>query len=87
MLFLTREAFEEKIWNDIIRDNRRRKNNLPVRRETTLISLTMNMLQNESYFYTIQANDDHGALAELEKAGISEGDTVRMYGLAFEYYK
>ena len=26
-------------------------------------------------------------LDELEKAGISEGDTVRMYGLAFEYYK
>ena len=29
----------------------------------------------------------NGILDELEKAGISEGDTVRMYGLAFEYYK
>ena len=80
MLFLTREAFEEKIWNDIIRDNRKRKNNLPVRRETALISLTMNMLQNESYFYTIQANDDHGALAELEKAGILiQSDDAQTY--------
>jgi len=25
-------------------------------------------------------------LEELEKAGIQEGDTVRMYGLAFDYY-
>ena len=27
-----------------------------------------------------------GILDELEKAGIEEGDTVRMYGLAFDYY-
>ena len=25
--------------------------------------------------------------AELEAAGIEEGDTVRMYGLQFDYYK
>ena len=29
---------------------------------------------------------DNGILEELEKAGIQEGDTVRMYGLAFDYY-
>ena len=28
-----------------------------------------------------------GILKELEGLGISEGDTVRMYGLSFEYYK
>lgn len=28
-----------------------------------------------------------GILADLEKAGIQEGDTVRMYGLEFDYYK
>lgn len=28
-----------------------------------------------------------GILDELEKAGIEEGDTVRMYGLEFDYYK
>lgn len=28
-----------------------------------------------------------GILDDLEKAGIQEGDTVRMYGLSFEYYK
>lgn len=30
---------------------------------------------------------DTGILKELEEAGIQEGDTVRMYGLAFDYYK
>lgn len=30
---------------------------------------------------------DTGILDELEAAGIQEGDTVRMYGLAFDYYK
>lgn len=30
---------------------------------------------------------ENGILEELEKAGIQEGDTVRMYGLEFDYYK
>ncbi len=30
---------------------------------------------------------DNGILDELEKLGIEEGDTVRMYGLSFDYYK
>ena len=30
---------------------------------------------------------DNGILDELEALGISEGDTVRMYGLSFDYYK
>ncbi len=30
---------------------------------------------------------EHGILEALEQAGVSEGDTVRMYGLVFDYYK
>lgn len=30
---------------------------------------------------------NNGILEELEKLGIQEGDTVRMYGLSFDYYK
>ena len=30
---------------------------------------------------------DNGILEELEQAGIEEGNTVRMYGLEFDYYK
>ncbi|MCR5607666.1 MAG: GTPase ObgE [Lachnospiraceae bacterium] len=30
---------------------------------------------------------DNGILEELENLGINEGDTVRMYGLQFDYYK
>ena len=30
---------------------------------------------------------ESGILDELEKAGIEEGDTVKMYGLEFDYYK
>ena len=67
MRSLNREAFEEKIWNDIIRNNRKRKDNLPTRRETALISLTTKMLQNEIYYYEILAEDDSEALSELEK--------------------
>ena len=28
-----------------------------------------------------------GILEQLEELGIKEGDTVRMYGLSFDYYK
>ena len=30
---------------------------------------------------------EQGILKELEAKGIQEGDTVRMYGLEFDYYK
>ena len=30
---------------------------------------------------------EQGILKELEGLGIQEGDTVRMYGLSFDYYK
>ena len=30
---------------------------------------------------------ESGILEDLEKAGIEEGDTVRMYGFDFDYYK
>ncbi len=30
---------------------------------------------------------DTGILKDLEEAGIQEGDTVKMYGLAFEYFR
>ena len=30
---------------------------------------------------------DNGVLKQLEELGISEGDTVRMYGLSFDYYR
>ena len=30
---------------------------------------------------------DAGILQELEEAGIQEGDTVRMYGWSFDYFK
>ena len=29
----------------------------------------------------------NGILKQLEELGIQEGDTVRMYGLSFDYYK
>lgn len=50
---LNREVFEEKISEDIIRNNKKRKNNMPARREDVFLSITMNMLMNENYMYEI----------------------------------
>lgn len=70
MCALNREAFEVKIWEDIIRNSKRRKNNLPSRRENFLKSITIEMLKSESYSYVIQATDDYEVLSELEQNGV-----------------
>ena len=45
-------------------------------------------LDSEKGFQSFQKFlKDSGILTELEEAGIEEGDTVRMYGLEFDYYK
>ncbi|MDO4615035.1 MAG: GTPase ObgE [Lachnospiraceae bacterium] len=45
-------------------------------------------LESEKGFLFFQSFlKDTGILEQLEEAGIEEGDTVRMYGLAFDYYK
>lgn len=70
LLALNREAFEEKIWEDIVRNNKKRKNSMPTRREDVIVRITMEMLQSDSYLYTIQASDDHEAFSELEQSGV-----------------
>ncbi len=45
-------------------------------------------LESEKGFKFFQSFlKDNGILEELEALGIQEGDTVRMYGLSFDYYK
>ena len=45
-------------------------------------------LESEKGFLCFQRFlKENGILEELEEAGIEEGDTVRMYGLEFDYYK
>ena len=45
-------------------------------------------LESEKGFVFFQKfMKDTGILDELEEKGIQEGDTVRMYGFVFDYYK
>lgn len=67
---LNKEAFEEKIWNDIIRNNNRRKNNFPTKREEFLKLITIEMLKSESYSYAVQGKDDYEVISELEQNGV-----------------
>ena len=46
-----------------------------------------NLDSEKGFAFFQQFLKDTGILDELEAAGIQEGDTVRMYGLAFDYYK
>jgi GTP-binding protein len=46
-----------------------------------------NLESEKGFIFFQQFLKDKGILKELEDLGISEGDTVRMYGLSFNYYK
>lgn len=46
-----------------------------------------NLESERGFKFFQQFLKDSGILDELEALGIQEGDTVRMYGLAFSYYK
>ena len=87
-IILNREIFEKKIWEDIIRNNRRRKNNMPTRREDALLSVTMDMLENENYQYEIQPKDDYDAFEDLEQAGIlNQTNDARKYYYSHDVYE
>jgi GTP-binding protein len=46
-----------------------------------------NLESERGFKFFQQFLKDNGILDELEASGIQEGDTVRMYGLVFNYYK
>lgn len=53
---------------------------MPARREKALLTITLEMLQNENYMYEIQSSDDYEAFAELEQIGIlNQTDDARKY--------
>lgn len=46
-----------------------------------------NLESEKGFLFFQKFLKETGILSELEALGISEGDTVRMYGLSFQYYK
>ena len=47
----------------------------------------VNHIGDELEVLDANGKKEQGILKELEEKGIQEGDTVRMYGLVFDYYK
>ena len=46
-----------------------------------------NLESEKGFLFFQRFLKENGILEELEEAGIEEGDTVRMYGMEFDYYK
>lgn len=46
-----------------------------------------NLESEKGFLFFQKFMKDNGILGQLEKLGIQEGDTVRIYGLSFDYYK
>ena len=80
LIELNKASFREKIWEEIIRNNNSRKDNMPNRREQALISMTLHMLNHGTYSYLLQDNDDYKAFDILEKRGVlSQSVDARKY--------
>ena len=67
---LSKASFREKIWEEIIRNNKSHRDDMPNRRERALLSLTMTMLNQGKYSYRTSESDDYFALELLEKSGV-----------------
>ena len=46
-----------------------------------------NLESEKGFLFFQKFLKENGILEQLEELGIQEGDTVRMYGLQFDYYK
>ena len=57
-----------------------------VRRLKKMLGYT-NLDSEKGFAFFQRFLKEGGILEELEKAGIEEGNTVRMYGFDFDYYK
>lgn len=73
------ESFTECIWDIVIRNNRYRYDNLPVKRENFIKKMTLEMINNGSYTYCLKPDDETNVVASLESSNVifpcsAEGD-------------
>ena len=64
------QSFKEMIWEQVIRNESIRRDNLPARRENFVINMASSLLVDGVYVYFAKAADDAEAITELEKQGI-----------------
>lgn len=69
-LLSTEKIFFQKVWDEVICDNRHRIQHLQVRRGAMAEQIVYFMLQHESSIYKSSATDDQDALIALENSGI-----------------
>lgn len=64
------EVFSECIWRQVIRNESKKYNNLPAKREQFIVDMVFDMLQKDSYAYQISTSADYEAMCSLEDSGI-----------------
>lgn len=64
------EAFADRVWQEVIRNETRQIGNLPAKREKFILDMVFNMLQKESYVYQISTSDNYEAVSGLKDSGI-----------------
>lgn len=64
------KTFIDQIWKQVIRNDKQRQGNLPIRRETFIIKMASSLLDDDRYVYKADASDDADVISLLEEQGI-----------------
>ncbi len=64
------KTFTDQIWKQVIRNDKQRQGNLPVKREAFIINMASSLLDNDRYVYEADASDDAEVISLLEEQGI-----------------
>ena len=83
------QAFINLIWNQVIRNESIRRNNLPVKRENFIINMASSMMKDGVYTYSAKVTDDSEAISCLEDQGIivPYNDTAGLWCFNHDVYE
>ncbi|MEF2782214.1 MAG: hypothetical protein U0N20_03885 [Clostridium sp.] len=83
------QKFSECIWRHVVRNEKNRYNNMPIRRESFIQNMVLDMLRKESHTYQTKPNDDYAARCCLEDSGVIApyNDTDELWVMSHDVYE
>ena len=67
---ITAESFMDSVWDVVIRNNQESYNNLPARREHFVKDMVFDLINRDTYMYSLKSDDETDLLISLESSNI-----------------
>ena len=69
-LSITAESFMDSVWDIVIRNNHESYNNLPARRERFVKDMAFDLINKDTYMYSLKPDDETNLIISLENSNI-----------------